>query len=220
MTRKNICLGLWALFIVLCPALTIGFYVFKFHALDISSSNPIHWAQFGTYFNGILNPIFSLINLFVVVYIAIHIKELQETRLSSKRLTLDLYNEWHEEKLHQSRIEVDGLIAQNKATKTPLPTLSAMERDVNGKCTAKHAFRIYHFFEKWAVLARAREIDNKLLLRLLGSYVEWWRNEFFAEMSKSETDKYMTFTLDLIFTYVFNEKPISEKEDAPHEARP
>ena len=228
MTVQKVFLGLGAIF-VLCIGLTIGIYAFNFRALNLSSSDPAPWAQFGAYVSGILSPTFALINLLVVVYIAIRVKELQETQLSSKRLTLDLYKEWHEEKLHKSRIEVDGLITQSKVTKTPLPMLSAMERDETGKTTAEHAFRVYHFFEKWAVLAHAREIDNKLLAQLLGTYIEWWRDEFFLQMLKGETDRYMKATLTLIFKFVLDPSITSGREisaqpgavgDVPQAARP
>jgi hypothetical protein len=210
MTVKTVFLGLGAIFL-LCVASTIGFYAFNFRALEISSSDPAGWAQFGAYFSGILSPTFALINLLVIVYIAIRIKELQETQLSAKRLTLDLYKEWHEEKLHKSRIEVDELITKHKVTETPLPTLSELERDFASKNVAEHAFRVYHFFEKWAVLASAHEIDNKPLAALLGTYTEWWRDEFFERLLERETDRFMKPTLQLIFTHVLPPRLNSER---------
>ena len=76
-TRRllQICWCVTALFVIA----TIGAYCcnFKGHGW---SNNPEQWGQLGDYFGGLLNPIFSLINLVVLTYISISITRIEDKR--------------------------------------------------------------------------------------------------------------------------------------------
>ena len=65
-----------------------------------------------------------------------------------------------------------------------------------------NAFRLYHFFEKWAVLARTGNVDNELLLAALGGRVTWWQSKFFHRVAERETDKHILESLQEIETQV------------------
>jgi len=187
---------------------TVTPFVYYLHSLPVSSTNAEPWAHFGTYFGGVLGPLLGFLNLLVVVYIAVRVAELQQTNLAAKRLTLDLYNEWHGDALHQSRIALSEVVEKLKAAPALGLTLSELER--SNSETSKHAFRIYHFFEKWALLAREGQIDTVLLGKVLGSYASWWNEVYFQPIGAHEKDQYMASTLALIEREVFaNIKPQS-----------
>lgn len=192
---------------IVSVGLTVVPYVLYLGALPISSASPEPWAHFGTYVGGVLGPVFAFLNLVVVAYIAIRVTELQQTGLATKRLILDLYNEWHGDELHQSRIEISDLIESNKLKQIPLPTLRKLECD--DMKIGKHAFRIYHFFEKWVHLTHERQIDSGLLCNMLTTYADWWNAEFFTPIRSRETDKFMIGTFNLIEAEVFSKiKPL------------
>lgn len=109
-----------------------------------------------------------------------------DEELVLKRLTLDLYNEWHAPDMHSSRIELArSLKARREAGDKVIPL-----SDIDGQSASEtvHVFRIYHFFEKWTLLAIARQIDQPLLLRLLRIYANWWDKAFFTELQAAEKD--------------------------------
>ena len=82
-----------------------------------------------------------------------------------------------------------------------IATLSEMEKfDVR----SPSAFRIYHFFEKWAVLSQEGQLDHRLMNAALGGRATWWNESFFAPIRSHEDDIYMKQTLDLIHTQVFS----------------
>jgi hypothetical protein len=203
----------------ICVTLTLLPYVIAFGALPINTTKPELWAHFATYFSGVLGPLLSILNLVAIVYIAVQLTQLQQSAVASKRLSLDLYSDWHAQELHSSRIEVSKLLAELTEATTPLPTLS----EVEDKYVAQedHVFRIYHFFEKWALLCRENQIDAKLLQTLLGGYAGWWRDEYFSKIRPRETDPYMQPVLELIHEQVFMHAPQrSQREEVPNEARP
>lgn len=175
---------------------TVAPFAWNLRDISISTTSPELWAHFGTYIGGILGPVFAFLNLVVVAYIAVRVTELQQTGLASKRLTLDLYNEWHSQDLHKSRINMTAVVEWYARSNAPLPTLSEFER--NGGDNEVHAFRIYHFFEKWAHLAHEHQIDSPLLSEMLTTYVNWWKTAFFAPLIARENDPFVVGTLRLI----------------------
>lgn len=189
---------------VVVTVIPFGWYL---RTLPISTTSPEPWAHFGTYIGGILGPVFAFLNLVVVAYIAIRVTDLQQTGLATKRLTLDLYNEWHGEELHQSRIKITETIGGYSRSNALLPTLGEFEN--TGGENEKHAFRIYHFFEKWAHLAHECQIDSTLLCNMLATYVGWWKTEFFKPIMAREKEPFMVSTLELI------EREVLSKIKAP-----
>lgn len=187
---------------LLCVLVTLVPYMAFLGTLKMATTDPEPWAHFGTYFGGVLGPLLAFVNLLALVYIAVQLTQAQQTELATKRLTLDLYNDWHSDHLHESRIIVSGLIEAHRIAGTPMPTMSEFEKM---NCTdTKHAFRVYHFFEKWALLTRERQTDTVLLIGMLGSYGDWWRKSFFGVITPREVDTHMARTLNLIETQVFS----------------
>lgn len=110
---------------------------------------------------------------------------------------------WHSESLHLSRIALDGLIKEHRKTGKPIPSFSEFENAPDE--LEKHAFRIFHFFERWALLARAKYVDRDLLAGVLGHYAGWWQEEFFAPIQAREQDSGISDTLTLIKRELFDD---------------
>ncbi|CAN5912583.1 hypothetical protein BH23PLA1_BH23PLA1_43270 [soil metagenome] len=71
----------------ICAVLTVlvlGWYASFFFKYSWSR-NPNHWGVFGDYVGGVLNPIFAVINITVVIYIAFAIRQLEETTEEARR---------------------------------------------------------------------------------------------------------------------------------------
>ena len=168
-----------------------------------NSSTP--WSEFGSYVGGVLGSVAALLNLVVVLFIATRLTELQQNQLATKRLTIDLYTEWHAEAMHQSRIVLSDHIEQMQQHSSQIPTLSAFER--YDPARSVHAFRIYHFFEKWAVLNQEAQIDPRLMNAALGKRAMWWNERFFAPIHTREHDPYILEALELIQKQVFARVP-------------
>lgn len=199
-TLTAVCLLLIASVVTI--AVTIIPYMWFSRAATISSTESAAWGNFGSYVGGILGPAFGLLNLLAVIYIAIRINELQQRDLVTKRLSIDLFTEWHAEALHRSRIAISDLIAAVQRGERQLPTLSTLEQ-VEPELS-RHAFRLYHFFERWAVLARESQIDERLLQSALGGRARWYEQMFFSPIRLREEDRYMRDTLNLIEEQVFS----------------
>lgn len=171
-------------------------YVLTFGRWSIDSTRPELWAHFATYLSGVLGPLLAVLNLLAVVYIAFQLTQLQQTDLAAKRLSLDLYNEWHAKEMHASRIKVSAFLDECRARHETPPTLSAIEK--SHKALEADLFKLYHFFEKWALLVGERQVDSALMQALLGSYAAWWRDEYFDTAIRLESDIYMTPVLQNI----------------------
>lgn len=167
---------------------------------------PIHlesWAYYGSYLGGII----ALFNLIVLLYISWFLKNIQENNVAKKRLTIDLYNEWHGYDLHKSRRRFSNFI--KRSSSYALLSLSEFEeydlRNDDGSSCSKDAFRIYHFLEKCAHLAEKNEVDTDLLLKMLRSYIAWYcESYFFSPNKNSETVTEIKETLALIEEQIYS----------------
>jgi hypothetical protein len=190
----------------MCLLVAIGPYLWAFGSWRIDTHTPELWAHFGTYLSGVLGPLLAVLNLLAIVYIAVQLTQLQQIDLASKRLSLDLFVEWHDREMHTSRIKVSKLLTEYRANNRQLPSLTDFEveaKDVEAKDVEADIFRIYHFFEKWALLVQEKHVEPKLLQSLLGGYAAWWNEQYFSDIEKRETDEYMLPVLQTIKTHVF-----------------
>lgn len=64
--------------ITLCASLVIGFYFWNFHG-DFSCQAK-DWSDFGTYINGLLMPLLTIINIVILVELTIAISKINENR--------------------------------------------------------------------------------------------------------------------------------------------
>ena len=177
-------------------ALAVLPFVYYMQGLPVAIRNSGPWGEFGSYIGGVLSPAIAAINLLVVLYIAVRLTDLQQNQLERKRLTLDLYNEWHSEKLRTGRIAIEGLVAQLTPIDTGIPSLSEFEKIDPAR--SHHARDIFYFFEKWALLRQAGELDDRILSAALGGRVDWWNSQFLRRLRRSETDEHVMATLNLI----------------------
>ena len=168
--------------------------VFKDQPFARTSSQP--WGELGDYIGGVLGPVLAALNLFVVLYIAVRITDIQQNQLERKRLTLDLYNEWHTEAMQQSRTQIVGLISQAQQCGTGIPAISGF--DQTDPSRSPHAHRVFHFFQKWALLRQEGELDDRVLNAVLERRASWWNTEFLTRLRQYEKDPHTIHTLDLI----------------------
>ncbi|NVK41353.1 MAG: hypothetical protein HWE39_08920 [Oceanospirillaceae bacterium] len=181
--------------------LVIGAFCLVFYDLPFSKDSG-DWSNFGSYFGGLLSPILGVLNLCALLLIAVRVTEAQQKTLATKRLSLDLYSEWHEPSLHESRRVVSDLISSVSRNERVLNTLSELEQSELD--LRVHAFRLYHFFEKWAVLVELNEVDEVILNKALASRALWYRQYFFEPIREAESNTEIRSSLDRIETIVFS----------------
>ena len=104
-----------------------------------------------------------------------------------------MLSEYHSDPMHRTRIALDDLIEVAARNSGILPSLSEFER--TDPHNSPNAFRLYHYFEKWAVLARTDNLDNELLIAALGGRVGWWQEKFFRPIAARETDQHILKSL-------------------------
>ncbi len=177
-------------------------YVWYFRHLPISETKPEAWANFGSYFGGLFVPVLAFLNLIAVAFIAVRVVDAQQHQVAAKKLSVDLLTEYHAEPMHMTRIALDELIENAMRNNSRIPTLSEYER--TDPTNSPHAFRLYHFYEKWAVLAKHGQIDAPLLADALSSRTAWWREKFFEPIMAHEKDRHIQSTLRLISAHVLN----------------
>ena len=182
-------------------------YIWFFHDLPISDSKPEAWANFGSYFGGIFGPLLAFLNLIAVAFIAVRVVDAQQHQVAAKKLTVDLLNEYHSEPMHKTRIAMDELIENAARNQSRIPTLSEFER--TDPTNSPNAFRLYHFYEKWAVLAKHNQLDAELLADALASRTIWWRKHFFEPLAVHEKDTHIQETLRMIKQHVLDAAPKS-----------
>ena len=181
-------------------------YVWYFRDLPISETKPEAWANFGSYFGGIFGPVLAFLNLLAVAFIAVRVVDAQQHQVAAKKLSVDLLTEYHAEPMHKTRIALDELIENAARNSSRLPTLSEYER--TDPTNSPHAFRLYHFYEKWAVLEKHGQIDAPLLADALASRTVWWRDHFFEPIMLQEKDRHILATLRMIKTHVLDQTPV------------
>ncbi len=86
--------------------------------------------------------------------------------------TIELYNEWHSDKMREARIFVSAWTKEQFEKNSAIPSLTKIENE--GGTVEYHVFAIIHFFEKWALLSKNEVIDKGLLINLLSSYLVWY----------------------------------------------
>ncbi len=140
----------------------------------------------------------------------------------------DLFLEWHSRDVRESRIFVSHWRMINGTNRDVLPlsnieniaTESYQSRYTNNIVLAHsihqsaipidpreidnpelvelHFFRIYQFFERWALLVANNDIDHARANRYLRSYKSWYLDNFIVPWSTCETDEYIKGSLVMI----------------------
>jgi hypothetical protein len=158
--------------------------------------------------------------------------QLKQQRSRRRIQARDLFLEWHSESMRQSRIFISRwkLVHATEGELPPLGSLAidaaqrCMDRYANRQQLTQtgltdpfvpspqeldepelkefHFFRIYQFFERWAMLARQRDIDQKAASDYMKPYKQWYLEHFIEPWRKSETDEYILKSLDQIVRFV------------------
>lgn len=183
-------------------------YVYYLGEFGVSKDHQA-WASFGGYVGGVLGPLLAFANLLAVAWIGTVVVTRQQEQVIRKQLTLDLLNEYHADPMHKTRIALDELIENAERHSGVLPSLSEFER--TDPVNSPNAFRLYHFFEKWAVLTKTGNVDNELLLAALGGRVLWWKEKFFDRVAARETDRHIRESLKQIEVYVLAKAQKAER---------
>lgn len=193
---------------VLAALVTAGAFYYEFHAEPIQHDSEA-WANFAAYFGGIFSSFVALINLAALLLIAFVVTDQQQNALASKRLALDMLAQWNGAELHEARRVISDLI-EDTTDPVELPTLRDLE--LARSSPSLHAFRLYHFFEQWAVLNAMGEIDHNILAKAIGSRALWYRTHFFAPIGAREPNVDIRKTLTLIEEQLFKKLPQIEND--------
>jgi hypothetical protein len=100
----------------------------------------------------------------------------EQNKLERKKLSLELYKEWHSEELTLLRKQAALLLKNGE----PLKNLAQLTQvfDAGKEPAAGQAYAVigvFHFFERWAYLKQAELLDHELLAKMLcNNVVDWW----------------------------------------------
>lgn len=98
-----------------------------------------------------------------------------EKNQARKRVTLDLYNEFHSD-LFPAREKAEELIeAMSDAERGSTHALKTHEEQAS-------VWIVLHFFQKWGVLRQEGQLDDNLAWELLGFYYEWWEKTYLRKL--------------------------------------
>ncbi len=57
--------------------ITVGLYIYKFGSLNLSENNE-DWVSFANYFNGLITPVFTFLNLILLSYLTLRLVKIDE----------------------------------------------------------------------------------------------------------------------------------------------
>lgn len=65
-----------------------------------------------------------------------------------------------------------------------------------------HAFKLYQFFERWALLVKNNDIDYRSANEYMHTYKNWWLENFIVAWLNKESDEYIHTSLSEIIKYL------------------
>lgn len=153
----------------------VGVYVYFWGSAQVARSDPAAWGQFGDYVGGLLNPLFALLNVVIVAYIAIAVQRLNEAEQKREqqseervRTVLDLHREWNSEPIYRSRT-LAGILVR----KYPSSTVLDIEKSTNPQ-DAVHLWVVVGFFLRLGYLAKQEKLQDEMVIELFGELFVWW----------------------------------------------
>lgn len=153
----------------------VGIYVGNLGSLPIDNTDAGPWGEFGDYIGGMLNPLFSLLNVAVVLYIASSLHRLNEaekakTTESARRIqcTIDLHKEWNSEAIYKSRNIASKLLMRN-----PRSTIFQIE-EIEPPEDAAHIWIVVGFFQRLEFLVEHAKVHESMAIELFAELFTWW----------------------------------------------
>ena len=148
---------------------------------------PSERGQFGDTF-GAANALFSGLAFAAVISTLVWQSNRNRSDQAIDR-ALRLYDEWHSQIMHESRIQVSNLILALEQEGMKFPTLTELEKQQRepGPFTevADHVFRVIHFFERWVWLRDENMVDRALLKSLMSTYLRWYQTKLTRQLDAS-----------------------------------
>lgn len=162
------------------------------------------------------------------LFVAGHIySRVKQRRDAKRRRAQELFLEWYSPDIRESRIYVSRWLLINQKTTPPsLSQIEKTAADDYSKNYKKqrntppshakpsnasvvhemddphlqevHFFRIYQFFDRWALLIENADIDRRAASDYMQSYKPWYLNKFIVPWSDMEDDMYIKASLDRI----------------------
>lgn len=164
-----------AVLVVVYVAAVVWVYVDHLGGLTLSRTDAGPWGQLGDYLGGLLNPMFALLNVIVVVYIALSVQQLGESQRkqeqeSERRIqtVIDLHREWNSGALYASRTLAGKLVRDY-----PALTIFQIENEVPYD-QAAHFWVVTGFFQRLAFLAEHDKLHKQMALELFAELFVWW----------------------------------------------
>lgn len=153
----------------------VGIYAWHLKALP-TSTDPAGWGQLGDYIGGLLNPVFALVNVVLVAYIALSLERSAERERtaqeeSSERIqnSVDLHREWNSEAVYRSRNLAGRLLESH-----PNSTLQDIEKMESNEKVA-HAWIVVGFFQRLALMVQHDKVHQEMTVELFGElFFSWW----------------------------------------------
>ncbi|AYL96217.1 toll/interleukin-1 receptor domain-containing protein [Mucilaginibacter celer] len=149
------------------------------------------------------NKIKAIINKPAVNKVINNITEEEENVILKAAYTIELYNEWHWPNFKKSIKYTTEWITANKLNNITMIPLSEVED--RGGILEYHVFEIIHFYEKWALLSKAKVINVDQIFMLLGEYSSFFEENLISPLLKTpEKNEDFKNLLHLIKTELLN----------------
>jgi hypothetical protein len=156
---------------------------------------------------------------------------LKDRRDAKRKRAQELFLDWHSKDVRESRIfvnrwtEVHGkaglptlsalerdaagayhrrydraiVLASGTGGADERPLLHALDDPEEKEV---HFFRVYQFFERWALLVKNSDVDHATASAYMSSYKSWYLSGFIKPWAASETDVHIKKQLEEILRYV------------------
>ena len=169
--------------------LVVGVYAWHVRSLPVSSDAG-SWGQLGDYVGGLLNPLFALLNVALIAYIALSVQRHTEMERKANeeseervRTVLDLHREWTSESLFRSRTLAGSLARSHSSA-----TLSDIEQSEPYESVA-HMWIVVSFFQRLAFMIQHKKVHTEMTVELFGElFLSWWLLSFERQVVPCDWD--------------------------------
>ncbi len=153
----------------------VATFSWKLRALNVSTTDPAGWGQFGDYMGGMLNPMFALLNIIAVAYIAISLQRYNEDQRKKEqdseeriKTVVDLHREWNSESTYRARTRA-GQTVRDYASNTLLEIEDQTQPD-----EAAQIWIVVGFFLRLSFLVQHDRVQKEMVTELFGELFVWW----------------------------------------------